>query len=124
MRLQVTRSQSAKSKLLGGSETIYWLHLKAETSEDEAELLKKYGCNDYPFELPEEFFQLRHEKKLEGPHGLTLESLRQGVAFGCKFLAASFTALPRAIMEEYEGLLGRIRARETWGGEETLSAEY
>lgn len=124
MRLHVTRSKHEKTKLLGGAQTFYSLRLLAEISEAESEILRKYKEEQLRFHLPEDFHELRQNKDLDGPHGIDLPSLLTGAEFSCKFLAQSFCALPELILAQYEGLLGRIRAREAWEGEETLTAEY
>jgi hypothetical protein len=123
MKLHVTRSQAAKSKFFGGSETIYELRLRAELSEEEAGLLKKYGHENHHFEYPEEFYQLTADKELQAPPGLSLQNLQRGVELGCKFLATPFSSLPQAIIEEYRHLWASLHAREEWGGEETLSSD-
>lgn len=124
MRLHVTRSQSTKARLIGGPETMYWLRLRVDIPEIEAELLKKHRYSDYAFDLPENFAKLREQGQLEGPKRVTLQDLQNSTVFGCKFLASSFSGLPEAIVKEYRELLGIIRAREEWGGEETVSVEY
>lgn len=124
MKLHVTRSQSAKSKFFGGTETVFSLLLRAEVPDAEVQLIKKHDSEQYAFDLPDDFSKLMAEKQLEGPLRLTIPDLTRGIQYNCKFLARSFCALPQTVLEDYQSLLGRIRAREDWGGNETFTVEY
>lgn len=125
MNLNIVRSKGSKTKFFGGPEAVYTLSLKAEISVVESDLIKKYAPGGYTFDLPEAFNSLREQKHLQGPLYVTLQDLlSNGAEFTCKYLAEPFCALPQLIANEYEGFLARIRAREDWGGEETLLIEY
>jgi len=122
MELQVTRSKSFKPKMLGGSQTYYVLHLKATIPDSEAALLKKYE-EEGGFKLAEAAVKLIAEKKIEGPQFLSLEVLKAGTDYKCKFLARALAQIPDDIVSDYRSRLARIRACENWEGEDRLSSD-
>lgn len=109
MNLTVTRSKTTKSKMLGGSDTYYVMHLRASIPEGEALLLKKYS-EEGSFDLSDDTSALLSEGKLEGPKYINVEALKTGIEYKCKFVAKVLSEIPIAIIADYERRLGRIRA--------------
>lgn len=122
MELQLTRSKATKTKMLGGSDTYYVLHIKATIPDGEAALLKRYD-EEQGFDLGDDVTALIAEKKLEGSSYPRIEELKRGIEYRCKFVAKVFSEIPGEIIGNYQRRLGRIRACETWEGQDRLSSD-
>jgi hypothetical protein len=123
MQLQIARSKQTKTKMFGGSETVYVLSLRATVPEHEAKLLKEYA-EEGVFVVSDEVSDLMSDKRLEGPTLVPLTDLIRGVEYKSKSVYTAVTDLPRHFFEDFTRRLGRIRVQETWGGNATLQISY
>lgn len=123
MRLQVHRTQSESSKLLGGKKFVYSLRLVAELTNEETQTLNKYGYLTEEFVIDPDIsanIEVRNETK--GPHKISITQLQKGIEWSCDHLPSYFANIPTAVHSQIEQRLGIALARENWRGDEIIGA--
>ncbi len=121
MKLKIFKNQSEKSGLLGGKKYVYSLKVLAETTDDEVQLLNKYGYLTEVFIIdPEISANIEVRKETKGPHQISISDLQRGIEWSCDHLPQYFANIPVAIQSRIEDMLAVARAREVWGGDEVM----
>jgi hypothetical protein len=121
MRLKVYKNQSEKSGLLGGKKYVYSLKIIAEMTNEETQVLNKYGYLTEIFIIdPEISANIEVRKEAKGPHQISVNELQKGIEWSCEHLPVYFANIPTAVHSQVEKLLGAALARENWSGEEVI----
>jgi hypothetical protein len=124
--LHVVRGQDTRSTgLLGaGKKTFYTLNLTVELSQEERQLLEKYGHMNTVFEVVDKdvvasIIGLKEEWKGLVGYTTTITRLQTGMEWACTMLPTALTNIPLVVEETLVRWLSQCIAREEWGGEET-----
>ncbi len=123
MRLKIYKNQSEKSGMLGGKKSVYSLKIVAEMTNEETQVLNKYGyLSDIFIISPDISANIEVRKEVKGPHQISIIDLQKGIEWTCDHLPIYFVDIPAAINSQVEKMLGVAVARESWGGEEVIES--
>jgi len=121
MKINIKRSQTEGSGLLGGKKYTYFLRISAEPTNQELEILNKYGYLAEKFILdPEISARISVDKEVKGPQEISINQLQKGIEWSCNHLPLYFSDIPNAVRSQVEKRLGIVLAREDWGGKDEV----
>ena len=122
MKLQIRKSQSESTGMLGGKKYVYSLRVTSELTEEEIRLLNKYGFFSETFIFDAEIVANTNvRKEMKGPEAISISLLQKGIEWSCSgYLPTFFANIPNILLADLEARLTMAIARETWGGEETI----
>ena len=121
MKLKVVRHKTEETNTLGSKEHRFTVRIMTELTEDESEILLKYGKLEEMFLLtrliPGEDWRVRG---IKGPWEVTWEQLKEGVEWSSSSLKSDFVEIPSAIQSEIQDKLNDAIACEQWDGEDVI----
>lgn len=125
MKLKVFKTKTESSGVLGGRKFSYVLRIVAELTEDETNLLNKYGYLNNRLIYDPDLIDLIVSKDIKGKSifDTTLGQLQKGMEWSCDYLPVPFANIPESIKSAVKDLVGSALYREAWGGEEVLEID-